>query len=328
MEILPYKLLVADTENTALLLINGADGEILREWPLPPEFTPIDVCLASGADCAYIPAVNAQDRGALFILRLDEDLSQLPLNLPAIERFAVGPLSHQAVLATRDGSLFLLDISQRSLSLFGRCGAPTSCVGLATDQDLVYTVWQQDGNGVLATLSSAGELIDEQLLPGLPTNLSLSENYLYIPYTANESGDEGVLLLKKGHLGAAPAVIPLNHCPTATSFRIYPCYAAITPDEATAYIVHEDSTNISVIDIASATVSGYIPVGRSISFLALLPNAQFAVAGSFMFADLSLIDLVNRRLLSMTDNSEREVFGQIAVIPGNGDDGLAALTHS
>ena len=323
MDILPYKLLVADTENAAMLLISGKDGEILREWPLPSEFTPIDVCLSTTADCAYIPAVNS-DRGALFILNLNNGLSQLPLNLPAIERFAVGPQADQAVLATRDGSLFLLDIKQRSLNLFGRCGSPTSCVGLATDQDLIYTVWQQDGNGILATLTPDGTLIEERLLPGLPTNLTLGKTNLYIPFTTAEIGDEGVIILKKRQLADVPAVIPLNHCPSKAGFKIYPCYAAISPDESTAYIVNEDSVNVSIIDIDRMEMAGFIPVGRSVSFLALLPDAQFAVAGSFMFADLSLIDLVNRRLLSMTDNSDREVFGQIAIIPNEISNSLSA----
>jgi YVTN family beta-propeller protein len=178
----------------------------------------------------------------------------------------------------------------------------------------VYTVWQHEDNGILAIFSLDGQLLDERLLLGLPTNLTQSEQYLFIPFTAAQTGDEGLWLLTKTLPAVPPTTIPLHHCANEADFRTYPCYVAVTPDEALAYVVHEDSANISVIDIASASVSGYIPVGRSLSCMALLPNAQFAVAGSYMFADLSLIDLVNRRLLSLTDG-ERELFGQIAVIP-------------
>jgi YVTN family beta-propeller protein len=316
MDTVPYKLLVVDTENSTVLLTDGESGEIIREWPFPGEYSPVDIQLTADSAVAYIPTSNNQGRGALFSISLPAgQLTQLQLDLPAIERFAAGPQFGQAVVATRDGALFLLDITKRSLSLFGRSGEPTACVGLATDANAVYTVWQHDQNGVLAIFSSDGQLCDERFLPGLPTNLSQSERYLYIPFTTTSDGEEGMLLLQKKCIEAAPRVISLHHCPNEAAFRIYPCHVAVTPDESTAYVVHEDSANVSVIDIASASVSGYIPVGRSLSGLTLLPDSQFAVAGSYMFADLSLIDLVNRRLLSLTDG-ERELFGQVAVLPG------------
>ena len=315
MEALPYKLLVVDTESSAILLTEGKSGEILAEWPFEIECTPLDIQINQAESIAYIPAMNREGRGVLFTLPLPAgQLRQMPLDLPPIERFAIGPQAGQAVLATRDGALFLLDIENRKLTLFGSSGSPTACVGLAIDHDAVYTIWQHEGNGILAVFSPAGQLLDERLLHGLPTNLSQSKQYLFIPFTAAQTGDEGLWLLTKTLPASPPTTIPLHHCASEAVFRTYPCYVAVTPDETLAYVVHEDSASISVIDIASASVSGYIPVGRSLSCLALLPNAQFAVAGSYMFADLSLIDLVNRRLLSLTDG-ERELFGQIAVIP-------------
>jgi YVTN family beta-propeller protein len=315
MDTVPYKLLVVDTENSAVLLTDGESGEIVREWPFPGEYSPVDIQLISDSTIAYIPAINSQGRGTLFSIFLPAgQLTQLPLDLPPIERFAAGPQLGQAVVATRDGALFLLDVEKRSLTLFGRSGEPTACVGLATDNSAVYTVWQHEGNGVLAVFSPDGQLREERFLPGLPTNLSQSERYLYVPFTATGAGEEGMLLLLKQFTEAPPTIISLHHCPSEAAFRIYPCHVTVTPDETTAYVVHEDSANVSVIDIASAAVSGYIPVGRSLSCLTLVPDSKFAVAGSYMFADLSLIDLVNRRLLSLTDG-ERELFGQVAVLP-------------
>ncbi|MDU4959659.1 MAG: hypothetical protein E6X17_03210 [Sporomusaceae bacterium] len=315
MDIAPYQFLAVDTEGFRVLLTNGDSGEIVGEWPLPGEFSPVDMQLGADAT-AYIPTINRQGRGALFTLSLPSgELTQLALDLPAIERFAAGPQPGQAVIATRDGALFTLDTIKRSLHLLGRSQEPSVCVGLAVEANTVYTVWQHSPQGVLAVISTDGQLCAEKLLPGLPTGLAQSSRYLYIPFTAADDGDEGLLLLPKDRIDAEPAVIALHHCQDGASFRTYPCYVAVTPDEATAYVAHEDSANISIVDIAAARVSGYIPVGRSVSCLSLLPDCRFAIAGSNMFADLSLIDLVNRRLLSLTD-CERELFGQVAVLPG------------
>lgn len=316
METLPYKLLVVDTEISTVLLTDGESGEIIREWPFPGEYCPVDIQLTADSAIAYIPTINRHGRGTLFSIALPAgELTPLPIDLPAIERFAAGPQLGQAVVVSREGALFLLDINRCHLTSFGCSGEPTACVGVATDTSAVYTVWQHEGNGVLAVFSLDGQLRNERFLPGLPTNLSQSRQYLYIPFTTAAAGEEGLFLLPKEWTEAAPTMIPLHHCPDEASFRIYPCHVAVTPDETTAYVVHEDSANVSVIDVTNARVSGYIPVGRSLSCLTLLPDSQFAVAGSFMFADLSLIDLVNRRLLSLTD-SERELFGQVAVLPG------------
>lgn len=315
MDTAPYKLLAVDTENFSVLLTDGDSGEILSEWPLPGEYSPVDLHVTADAT-VYIPTINRQGRGTLFTLSLPAgQLTELALDLPPIERFAAGPQPGQAVIVTRDGALFVLDIAKRSLTLLGRSQEPVVCVGLTTDADTVYTVWQHAPQGVLALFSPTGRLRAERLLPGLPTGLSQSGHYLYIPFTTAVAGDEGLLLLAKSGMEADPAMISLHHCPHETAFRTYPCYVAVTPDETTAYVAHEDSATISIIDIAAASVSGCIPVGRSVSCLALLPGCQFAIAGSYMFADLSLIDLVNRRLLSLTDN-ERELFGQVVVLPG------------
>lgn len=316
MDTLPYKLLVIDTENSSVLLTDGDKGEILSEWPFPKGYTPLDIQLNADRTIAYIPASSKNGRGLLFSLLLaDGQLVSLPLDLPPIERFAAGPQLGQAVLATPEGELFSLDISSRSLFFFGRSGLPSACVGLAADREAIYTVWQHEGNGILAVFSVDGQLRDERFLSGLPTGLSQSDHYVFIPFTAAQSGDEGVMQWKKSELAdGPPARITLHHCPDEAAFRIYPCYVAVTPDETIAYVVQEDSASISLINVQTASVCGYIPVGRSLSCMALLPDSQFAIAGSYMFADLTLIDLVNRRLLSLTD-SERELFGQVAVIP-------------
>lgn len=315
MDSLPYKFLVIDTEASSLLLTDGASGEILEEWTLPRDFMPLDLQLDADKTIVYIPAINATDRGALFTLNLlDRRLSRLPLDLPSIERFALGPAKGSGILATRDGALFTLDSCRKNLSLFGRSCSPSTCVGLATDQTFIYTVWQHEANGILAVFSGDGHLVEERFLPGLPTNLIVSAGYIFVPFTAAGAGSEGLIILAKSGLAEAqPKIITVQHCPAEPAFRTYPCYVAITPDETTAYLVHEDSATISVVDVTQAAITGYIPVGRSLSYLTLLPDTKLAVAGSNMFADLSLIDLVNQKLISLTD-TERELFGQIAVI--------------
>lgn len=315
MDTMPYKLLIADTENSVLALINGTSGEIEVEWSFPREYAPLDICLSPDGKTAYIPANQSDDHSVLFIFSLDNGLSQLPFELPVIEQFAPGSSENQAFLVSRNNTLHVLDIKQCSSKLIGHCDSAAICVGLKAEQSTIYTVWQQEDTGVLAIFTPNGDLLSEQHLPGLPTNLSLSNHYVYIPFTTAATGSEGMLLFKKD-LSAPPAVIRLNDCSHEAAFRIHPCFVAVPPDESFAYIVHEESVNISIVEIATSSVIGYIPVGRSVSCLTLLPDAKFAIAGSNMFADLSLVDLVNRRLLSLTD-SDREVFGKVALFPSD-----------
>ncbi|EGO63268.1 YncE family protein [Acetonema longum] len=310
----PYSLLLIDTGGSNVFLADGPSGQVIREWPFPKEYTPLDIILRDGAKQAYILAAAEED-SALFQLDIaSESFARLPVALPTTVAFALSPISETAYLVNREGSLHSLNLSDHRLCRIGQADSKAVCTGLAADQNYLYSIWRHETGGLLATFTHSGRLMGESLLPGIPTHLALSNKHLLIPFTASQSGCEGVFLLPSGKPENHPTAITLHCCREAPIFKLYPCFAALSPDETTSYIVCEDSATVCIIDIAKACITGSIPVGRSLSSIALTPGGQLAVGGSHMFADLSLIDLVNERLLSITD-CNRELFGKVVVVP-------------
>lgn len=319
MEGISYQLLAMDALAHSLLLINGSTGQIITELPYPADLSPIDLAVTADGSKAYIPA-DANGEGILLVSNLrQQSLYRLPLAMPSPSQFALSPDGQSAFVATAEGSLHRLDLVSLSVTPCGTPGAPdTYCVGIQADTTALYSIWEHSGGGTFAAFDQQGHLLFEQALPGIPTNLTLdAHGHFIIPFTSESASGEGVFLMGKSletAAIAATATILYCNCPGSSIPCAYPSHAAFSPDGQTAYIVNEESASITAIDIPTATVTGRIPIGRSISCLHLLPGGDFAIASSHMFADLSLIDLVNGRLLSITD-MQHEFLGYIAVLP-------------
>ncbi|SHI93891.1 hypothetical protein [Propionispora hippei] len=321
MEGISYQLLAMDALAHSLLLINGGTGQIVSELPYSADLSPIDLAVTADGSKAYIPA-DANGEGVLLAANLRQQaLYRLPLAIPSPSQFSLSPDGQSAFVATAEGSLHRLDLVSLSVTPCGAPGSPeTYCVGIQTDGNTLYSIWEHPGGGSFAAFDHQGQLLYEQSIPGIPTNLTQdSHGHFIIPFTSESASGEGIFLMSRQPEASAieaTATILYCNCQSSSIPCAYPSHAAFSPDGHTAYIVNEESASITVIDIPTATVTGRIPVGRSISCLHLLPGGNFAIASSHMFADLSLIDLVNGRLLSITD-MQREFLGYIAVLPSD-----------
>lgn len=320
MEFLPYQLLVLDHTSHALLLVDHPNGEIIAEMPYPSGYTPTELALAPDRSKAYIPVVGRDGNGALFVANLTQrSIYRLPIKIPQPTQFTLAPDGNCAYLVDPSGTLYGLDIPTMSLKSLGN-SAKSACVGLAADQNAVYSVWEHSdqGSGSLAVFSRTGQFINEHTLPGIPTNIILdAEERLYIPFTTTHFTIEGVVCFNRmmqddntlSVTTAQRCIYPYSTSPSAA----YPSHIALWPDDHLAYIVNEENASITVIDSHTAAIIRHIEIARSLSCLHILPGGQFGIATSHIFSDLSMIDLHKGCLLSTTD-TKRELLGYIAVM--------------
>lgn len=319
METQPYQLVVIDDTTHALLLVDGHRGEIIAEMPYPAEYTPTELQLSPDHSKVYMPVIKNNGKGALFVANLEQhSIYRLPVELPAPTQFTLSPKGNCAYLADPNGGLYSLTIPAMSLTPWGN-PAEASCVGLTANQTAVYSVWEHDNQGTLAVFSPEGRLEQEYPLPGIPTNVVFDgEEHILIPFTSTAFTLEGIIIFTiTKTTDSVPSIMTSRTCmyPKSTNLSpAYPSHIAVCPEKELAYVVNEENASIAVITIQSAAISHHIELGRSISCLHILPGGQLAIAASHIFADLSMIDLPNRRLLSVTD-TERQLLGYIAVIP-------------
>jgi len=323
MEILPYQLLVLDDTSHALLLIDGPSGKILSEMPYPAGFSPTELALSPDCTKAYIPVVGSNDNGAILVANLTQrSIYRLPIKIPQPTQFALSPDGLSAYFSDPSGMLYALDIQTMSLQSWGT-PAQSACVGLATDHNGVYSVWEHNDEGSLAVFSPGGQLLTEHTIPGIPTNITLDAcGHIYIPFTTTNFNVEGIIFfnttMNDDHTptitNAQRCIYPYSTSPSAA----YPSHVATWPADNLAYVVNEENASITVIDSNTAAIIRHIEIDRSISCLHILPGGQFGIATSHIFADLCMIDLYNGRLLSTTD-TKREILGYMAVIPTRSD---------
>lgn len=319
MDSLPYQLLVLDDTTHALLLVDSPNGEIIAEMPYPAGLTPTELILAPDLTKVYIPVVGKGGSGALLVANLTQrSIYRLPMKLPQPIQFTLAPNGLCAYLADLSGTLYALDIPTMSLTKWGN-PAKSACVGLAADQNAVYSVWEHGDQGSLAVFSHNGQLLNEHTLPGIPTNIILDVcGHIFVPFTTSNFTIEGIMCFNRiinddqtlTVMTAQRCIYPYSTSPSAA----YPSHVATWPAENLAYVVNEESASITVIDSNTAAIIRHIEIDRSISCLHILPGGEFGIATSHIFADLSMIDLRNGRLLSTTD-TKRELLGYIAVLP-------------
>jgi DNA-binding beta-propeller fold protein YncE len=320
MEELAFRILAIDALHKTIFCANGTDGEILWEINYPKNYTITELTVDTASSRAYLPAVDTAGHGKLFCLDITgKTLNELPLELPHPLQFTLLPEKQTAYLVDAANTLHAINLASMTITAWGRPeGENIACVGLTAGSSGLYTAWEEGQNGMAAAFDLDGNIAYQHELPGIPTNIILADDeQLLIPFTTADYTKEGLVIIKQNSKEQHnPAIITTKCClctNSASPYAIYPSHAAIAPDRHTAYIVNEESASLTVCDLKTAQITGHIQVGRSISYLHILPGGKFALASSHMFADLCLIDLVNGKLLSTT-NTNREILGYIAVL--------------
>lgn len=304
-----YKILVIDLLKNMILLIDQKTSGILAQIKIPENHTPILLEYNREQQKACL-ITKHENNGSVFIINLTNyKLYRLPVDFPAPLQCTVAPDFQTIYFIDQTAVLQRLNMTTLTIAPIAQPDNAT-CVGIVYSNHKIYTAWEAKENGSVAVFKPDGEFILEYQLEAIPTNLSIHHEKLLVTYTESKLHGEGLAIFKED---ALPIYLSFQPAETAKALHAYPCNIAIDSASNHAYIINEDSCSITVIDLNIDQIIGAFPLGRSITNLYLLPNPKFAIATSNMFADLSVIDLINQRLLSIS-NSNCEFANMLSVL--------------
>lgn len=297
-------LTLFDLTDHALVLVEFESGRVLRRLALPREQEILALWRAESGDIFLF--TNNRTCGTLYML--SDDQSRL------IERGSFLPLAHNVCLSPSNTSLYLaglrhsyrFDLVGARLTALNALDAPT-CI--AADNDHWYTACPQKDGTRLSVYDKSGAICFQHLLSGSVTTLHRQDDFCYLPFVQSPLHGEGLYILR-------PATAEITTVPvtmqTVRALSAYP-YSVLVQNDI-IYLTCENAATITRIDAHTHRIIDCIPLGRSITHLYPLTDPRFAIATSNMFADLVLIDLVNRRLLTLS-LCPHELFHQLAVLP-------------
>lgn len=292
------KIIVIDLLKKMLLFINQETAVIFAQLKYPEHEIPIALEYNHEQQKACLITKNGE-KGSLFIINLaNPKLYRLPVELPAPLQCATAPTFSSVYFIDATATLYSLDMTTLKLTPIAQPDN-ASCVGITFANDKVYTAWETKEKGNVAIFKETGEFLAEYPLEGIPTNICVHQEKILVPFTESHLHGEGLAILTEENL---PNYLTFQSPERAKALRAYPCNVTINPTSNTAYIINEDSSSLTIIDLTNNSITDSFSIGRSITNLYLLPNPNFAIATSNMFADLSIIDLVNQRLLSMSND--------------------------
>lgn len=315
MEDAPFGLILADMAQHTILLVDGNTSEITAELPYPPAYRPQSFVPAP-PHAVYITATQDGSAGGVLKLALAAPtLSVLTAALPAAPTAAAWDAERRLLFVAHAGAgLCNIDEQGTVTPLDGQISG--EIVGLIATGGLLHAAIVRDAGGALLTLDETGRAAAIWEVAGTPTNLHLTpdKHTLAMPFTATAFTGEGLITfpLAADGLPQAPQIIHIQ-CSSMVGLHAYPCYAAFSADSRLAYVVNEDCATISVLNLAAHTAGGCIPIGRSISELHLRPDGRLAFATSHLFADLTVIDLVNGRPLAASALPQ-EIYGRMCLV--------------
>lgn len=316
MEIPPYRLLVIDTSSHALLMVDGPSGYIENELYYPDNVSPTGLFVTCDQSRAYMPAADAGGKGALFAVNIEaSSLYRLPIDVPHLTQFALAANQVVAYASDPGGTLYILDLVTLTVSPCGQSATSSVCNGLTVSGGRLYSVWEKENTGILATFDDQANLLSEQSLPGIPSGITSNSGLILTTFTNGPDDLEGVALFRPSTEGD-PELITLSTT-TISGKRLYPCSPLVTTDGQTAYIVNEDGQSISILELGNSTVSGLIQADRPLSSLALIHEGPLAIASAENA--LMLIDMVTKRPLAITDTPRRlaQHFAIIKSVPAS-----------
>lgn len=307
MDIPSFRLLAADTEKRALLIVHGPSGAIAAEMAYPDGFTPTAIAVTEDGRRAFAAMAASGGVGALFVLNLRSlSVYRLPVEIPHPAFFAPIPGAPLAAVIAPSGALYRLDIQDLTVRCCGQPGIAACCAGLAVDRTGLYTVWESEAGGILACFDHYGNLLYDRLLPGVPTALCRQSGTTLAPFTGAD-GRKGLALYRDGATYTAPLLAWLPPGP------MWPGAAALSPTGDRAYVAGEETGVLFIFDLSRLTVMQTIAIGQPLSSLCLLPGGRYAAAVSTA-GSLHLIDLAQGAACPLAANGRLAPY--LAVIGG------------
>lgn len=293
------KLLTIDLKANRLLYIDQKSEQIIKSFAYEPAEQPIllafdnkkkKVCLLTASKSA----------GHFYIIEPRTKKSYcLPKEIPAPVQAAITSDFTTAYFVDASSTLYKFDLHSFLLTPLVQPDAGT-CIGITCEGDRIYTAWEAANTGMIAIFDNSGTLIDEFTLEGIPTNIHLYNEDILVPFTSSPAHGEGIAVFAPTK---EPRYLSFHPAESVKAIRTYPCNLTIDSAQKIAYVINEDIATLTYIDLTTYTIQDCFPIGHSITSLYLFSDTRFAIATSNMFADLTVVDLVNKRLLSISNTN-------------------------
>ena len=300
----PCRLAVFDCTDNALLLLSAKSGDVLTRRLLPHTYRPLAL---PTTDKGIFFFANGRAESSVYELR-QNTWARLPLTLPTLTAVCSVPGENTCYLASAHNTLYRLDLDSQKLTALG--SSPHICRALSHGTHLA-SVWETEDGTVCAIHNKDGTTLSEHRLDGTIATASTAGSMLLLPFTNGKECGEGLHIIMTDIPAPAVTTISLK-APSMRGITADP-YSILAIGD-TLCLIGESTGTITKIDGRTGDITGAYTLGRSISHLYLLPDERFAIATSNMFADLSLVDLVNEKLLSISICSH-ELFHQLAILP-------------
>lgn len=299
-------LVLFDMTDHALVCVELPHGHILHRARLACDEQPLALLIDG---CRIYLFANSRTHGTLYTLSDDCDrLVRASGILPSAEQVCLSPDGTSLYLSSHSHRIYRFLLSEGKLTSL--ISSDTACLALACQDDCLYTVRESPFGSIFACYDQSGTPLYEHLLSGVVTTLCLKDDICYLPFVKSRLHGEGLYLFDLANTTEITTIsLGTRASPTMS---VYPYSVLTSPD--VIYLVCENGAAVTCIDAHTHRIEGSIFLGRSITRLYALPDSRFALATSNMFADLLLVDLVNRRLLTLSLCSH-ELFHQLIVLP-------------
>jgi hypothetical protein len=297
MEFMPLSILAIDLKNKSLVRAEYNPSKITPLLEFPAAHQPR--LLAKSAAFTYF--ITAGESSACLYRAPNDNPDAFSLffsDLSPMMQAALSPCGSEIIFVDKENTLCALSLENGSTRQFAR-PSDAACVGIFLTEKHIHTAWETKDGGNAAIFSRDYKLQHEYYLAAIPTNISALGEKTLLTFTQSPLHGEGLAVFSPAAKEKITSFCALKKNP---AFQLYPCNIILDKARNLCYVLNEDSCSITCLNQAFEVVS-FFSAGRSVSTMQLLGDSRFAVCGSNMFADLMLADMVNGKILSISDSA-------------------------
>lgn len=297
MDFSSLQLLAVDLKTSAVVLLEYTAQTVTTKLTFPADARPL--LLQNTGEKIYFFTADTKKSVLYIASTVELNFTTLPVSLPAATQATLSADGSRLYFTDNDNTLSCLNTASGELTQLGR-PADASCVGLCTDNDgNIHTAWETQHGAAAATFNAEHKLSREYYLTAIPTNIACQKDKIYMTFTQSPIYGEGVAIFSPQNRDTICSFYKPHKQP---AFQLYPCNISFSPDGSNIHIINEDAASITSLN-DSLQITDYFTLGHSISALQFTGDYRFAVGGSNMFADLLLLDMVNKKILSISSCS-------------------------
>lgn len=248
---------VANAEDDTVSVISIAGNSVIATIPVGNEPKGLGVT----PDGSRVYVANTQDDSVSAIATATNAVMAPPILVgDKPEGIAITPEGLRALVAQRGGDIAVIELATGSILGEVLDALGPSKLAVTPDGSRGFAV-NKNSNSVTIFSLVTGMALGVPILVGAnPSGMGISPNG---PAYASSGSDNTV-----------SAIDPVNHSKIGPPIPGFagPAGIASTADGATAYVANSAASSVSVIDAASASVVGQIPVGSAPQGIAIVPD--------------------------------------------------------